>query len=62
MRRMVQRRVEDTVAAMILRGEANPGDTITLDAGNLGGNAVATESDETPAPESAGPPTTPPAA
>ncbi len=35
MRRMVQRRVEDTVAAMILRGEANPGDTITLDAAHL---------------------------
>ncbi len=32
MRRMVQRRVEDTVAAMILRGEAAAGDTITLDA------------------------------
>jgi ATP-dependent Clp protease ATP-binding subunit ClpC len=30
MRRMVQRKVEDTVAAMILRGEAKPGDTITL--------------------------------
>ena len=36
MRRMVQRRVEDTVAAMILRGEAQPGDTITLDTNQLG--------------------------
>lgn len=35
MRRMVQRRVEDTVAAMILKGEAQPGDTITLDTGQL---------------------------
>lgn len=34
MRRMVQRRVEDTVAAMILKGEAQPGDTVTLDAQN----------------------------
>ncbi len=31
MRRMVTRRVEDRVADMILRGEARPGDTITLD-------------------------------
>ena len=42
MRRMVQRRVEDTVAEMILRGEAHPGDTITLDAQNLGGVSSAT--------------------
>jgi len=49
MRRMVQRRVEDTIAAMILRGEAHPGDTITLDAQNLGG-APATETP--PPPES----------
>jgi ATP-dependent Clp protease ATP-binding subunit ClpC len=32
MRRALQRAVEDTVAQKILRGEANPGDTITLDA------------------------------
>ena len=37
MRRMVQRRVEDAVAAMILRGEAKPGDTITLNAEHLAG-------------------------
>ncbi len=35
MRRMVQRRVEDTVADMILRGAAHPGDVITLDGSNL---------------------------
>lgn len=35
MRRMVTRRVEDTVAAMILKGEAKPGDTISLDAAHL---------------------------
>jgi ATP-dependent Clp protease ATP-binding subunit ClpC len=37
MRRMVQRRVEDTVAGLILRGAAQPGDTITLDASMVGG-------------------------
>jgi len=37
MRRMVQRKVEDTIAAMILRGEAKPGDTITLSAAQMGG-------------------------
>ena len=36
MRRMVQRRVEDTIAEMILKGTAQPGDTITLDAQNMG--------------------------
>ncbi len=56
MRRMVQRRVEDTVAAMILRGEANPGDTITLDAQNLG---VAPATDENPAAETPVPPAPP---
>jgi ATP-dependent Clp protease ATP-binding subunit ClpC len=35
MRREVQRRVEDAVAGMILRGEAQPGDHITLDAAHL---------------------------
>ncbi|HVQ44954.1 MAG TPA: AAA family ATPase [Candidatus Saccharimonadia bacterium] len=45
MRRMVTRRVEDTVAAMILRGEARPGDTITLDAGQLGGGSEPTPVD-----------------
>ena len=39
MRREVQRRVEDAIAGMILRGEAQPGDTITLNASNLAGNA-----------------------
>jgi hypothetical protein len=34
---MVQRRVEDAVAGMILRGDAKPGDTITLDAQHLAG-------------------------
>ncbi|MDB5178860.1 MAG: clp protease binding subunit [Patescibacteria group bacterium] len=38
MRRMVQRRVEDAVAGMILRGDAKPGDTITLDAEHLAGS------------------------
>jgi ATP-dependent Clp protease ATP-binding subunit ClpC len=36
MRRMVQRRVEDAIAGMILRQEAKPGDLITLDAAHLG--------------------------
>jgi ATP-dependent Clp protease ATP-binding subunit ClpC len=36
MRRMVTRTVEDTVAAMILRGEARPGDTVTLNSERLG--------------------------
>jgi ATP-dependent Clp protease ATP-binding subunit ClpC len=36
MRRMVQRRVEDAIAGMILRQEAKPGDTIQLDAAHLG--------------------------
>jgi ATP-dependent Clp protease ATP-binding subunit ClpC len=35
MRRMVQRRVEDAIAGMILRGEAKPGDVIKLDAAHL---------------------------
>jgi ATP-dependent Clp protease ATP-binding subunit ClpC len=35
MRREVQRRVEDAIAGMILRGEAQPGDTITLNASEL---------------------------
>ncbi len=35
MRRALQRAVEDTVAQRILRGEAQAGDTITLDAGDL---------------------------
>jgi ATP-dependent Clp protease ATP-binding subunit ClpC len=48
MRRMVQRKVEDTVAAMILRGEAKAGDTITLDADQLGGGGAAAP--ETPPP------------
>lgn len=47
MRRMVQRRVEDTIADMILRGGAKAGDVITLDGSNL-----------VPPPASA--PTTPP--
>jgi hypothetical protein len=38
---MVQRRVEDAVAAMILRGEAKPGDTITLDEQHLAGDTPA---------------------
>ena len=37
-RREVQRRVEDAVAGMILRGEAEPGATITLDAAHLAGS------------------------
>jgi ATP-dependent Clp protease ATP-binding subunit ClpC len=37
MRRMVQRRVEDAVASQILRGQAKPGDTITLDLADVGG-------------------------
>jgi len=40
MRRMVQRRVQDAVAGMILRGEAQPGSTITLDASHLATAAV----------------------
>lgn len=36
MRRMVTRRVEDTIADMILRGEATPGQTITLDEARIG--------------------------
>ncbi len=39
MRRMVQRRVEDAVAGQILRGQAAAGDTITLDAKDVGGEA-----------------------
>lgn len=35
MRRTLQRAVENTVAGKILRREANPGDQITLDAGDL---------------------------
>ncbi len=35
MRRMVQRRVEDRVAQMILAGEAKPGDNLTLDSAHL---------------------------
>jgi ATP-dependent Clp protease ATP-binding subunit ClpC len=35
MRRMVQRRVEDTIAQMILKGEAKPGATVTLDSTKL---------------------------
>lgn len=35
MRRMLQRAVEDTVAQKILRGEAKPGDRLTLDAPDL---------------------------
>ncbi|MDF2461283.1 MAG: clp protease binding subunit, partial [Candidatus Saccharibacteria bacterium] len=38
MRRMVQRRVEDAIAGMILRGEAKPGDNIMIDAAHLGPN------------------------
>ncbi|HEY6736809.1 MAG TPA: AAA family ATPase, partial [Candidatus Saccharimonadia bacterium] len=41
MRRMVTRRVEDAVAGQILRGEAQPGDTITLDASHLAGEPMA---------------------
>ncbi len=65
MRRMVQRRVEDTVAAMILGGQAHPGDTITLDAQNLGSAAEPNEAPpatEVPAPEPPVPPTSPPIA
>ncbi len=54
MRRMVQRRVEDTVAAMILRGEAQPGDTVSLDAGQLGpstGDEATAPKQPTPEPE-----------
>jgi ATP-dependent Clp protease ATP-binding subunit ClpA len=35
MRRALQRAVEDTIAQKILRGEAHPGDRITLDAPEL---------------------------
>ena len=35
MRRMLQRAVEDTIAAKILRGETNPGDHVTLDTSDL---------------------------
>jgi ATP-dependent Clp protease ATP-binding subunit ClpC len=35
MRRALQRTVENTVAEKILKGEANPGDTLTLDAQDL---------------------------
>ena len=35
MRRTLQRAVENTVAGKILRQEANPGDRITLDTGDL---------------------------
>jgi ATP-dependent Clp protease ATP-binding subunit ClpC len=42
MRRMVTRTVEDTVAAMILRGEARAGDTVTLDGSRLNLTAPAT--------------------
>ncbi len=51
MRRMVQRKVEDTIAAMILRGEASAGDTVTLDVGQLGGGT----SESQPAPEESTP-------
>ena len=39
MRRTLQRAVEDTVAQKILSGEAKPGDSIRLDAGDLGTKA-----------------------
>jgi len=35
MRRALQKAVENTVAGKILRGEANPGDHITLDVSDL---------------------------
>jgi ATP-dependent Clp protease ATP-binding subunit ClpA len=35
MRRTLQRAVEDTVAQKILKGEAKPGDQLTLDVGDL---------------------------
>jgi ATP-dependent Clp protease ATP-binding subunit ClpC len=46
MRRMVTRKVEDTIAQMILRGEAKAGDTVTLDATHL---AVAPSTSPVPA-------------
>lgn len=52
MRRMVQRKVEDAVAGQILRGEAAPGNVITLDSAHLAGAA--------PAPAPAGLPPEPP--
>jgi ATP-dependent Clp protease ATP-binding subunit ClpC len=54
MRRMVQRRVEDAIAGMILRGEAKPGDNIMIDAAHLG---PATQTASEPAPEAPQPPT-----
>ena len=60
MRRMVQRRVEDTVAAMILRGEAQPGDTITLNAIQLGGQPAPSAPQPDTAPDIQPPPSSPP--
>jgi pyruvate/2-oxoglutarate dehydrogenase complex dihydrolipoamide acyltransferase (E2) component len=60
MRRMVQRRVEDSVAGQILRGQAHPGDTINLDVADMaGGTAPATPAASTPAPTA---PAAPPSA
>ncbi|HEY2004785.1 MAG TPA: AAA family ATPase [Candidatus Saccharimonadia bacterium] len=50
MRRMVTRRVEDTIAAMILKGDAKPGDTITLDAAHLNPPASGVHSGAAPIP------------
>ena len=52
MRRMVQRRVEDTIAEMILKGTAQPGDTVTLDAQNLPATPAPSDT-QTPPPPSA---------
>ncbi len=50
MRRMVQRRVEDAVANLILQGQAKPGDVIALDAAHLGGVAANEAAPEPPVP------------
>jgi ATP-dependent Clp protease ATP-binding subunit ClpC len=61
MRRMVQRKVEDAVAAQILRGQAAPGAVITLDAGHLAGaeNATPPAAAAPAAPSTLAPPTNP---
>ncbi|HSX02435.1 MAG TPA: AAA family ATPase [Candidatus Saccharimonadia bacterium] len=61
MRRMVQRRVEDTVAGQILRGQARPGDTISLDIADVGGPAQAPVAASTSAAAPAATPPPPPA-
>jgi ATP-dependent Clp protease ATP-binding subunit ClpC len=53
MRRMVQRKVEDQIANMILQGTVHPGDRVTLDAAHLAGATIKPEPPSTPAAASA---------